>query len=71
MFQKSTMVDIEDYASQAPQYYSENIPSLLEKTLVGQRPGSFLDCGCGDGSLLHGLKKKKCLENWKISAIDL
>ena len=71
MFQKSTMVDIEDYASQAPQYYSENIPGLLEKTLVGQRPGSFLDCGCGDGSLLYGLKKKKCLENWKISAIDL
>ncbi|SVA15226.1 uncharacterized protein METZ01_LOCUS68080, partial [marine metagenome] len=25
MFQKSIMIDIEDYASQAPQYYSENI----------------------------------------------
>ena len=71
MFQKSTMVDIEDYASQAPQYYSENIPVLLEKTLVGQSPGSFLDCGCGDGSLLYGLKKNKFLENWKVSAIDL
>lgn len=64
-------MDIEEYSKKAPQYYSDYIPLLLKKYLKESVWNSFLDCGCGDGSLLFALNKKGYFENKNIFAVDL
>ncbi len=64
-------MDIEEYSIIAPQYYNDNISSLLRKYLDCSNYNNILDCGCGDGSLLHALNKLNYLNNKKIFAIDL
>jgi 2-polyprenyl-3-methyl-5-hydroxy-6-metoxy-1,4-benzoquinol methylase len=64
-------MNIEEYSKVAPQYYSEEVPPLLEKILGRVVAGFFLDCGCGDGSLLNALEKKKMLSHLNVSAVDL
>ena len=64
-------MDIEDYSKIAPQYYSGDIPELLEYYLKRSAWNSLLDCGCGDGSLLYALNAKKYFENKQIYAVDL
>lgn len=55
-------MDIEDYSKIAPQYYSGDIPELLEYYLKRSAWNSLLDCGCGDGSLLYALNAKNILK---------
>src|SRR5258707_916043 len=64
-------MDIEAYAAQVPQYYSLDVPPMLERYLIARKPGNILDCGCGDGSLLYALKNKGLLVGRKVFAIDL
>jgi len=64
-------MSIEDYAELAPQYYSNNIPSLLRKYLDSRQYNSILDCGCGDGNLLQALENAGYLKNHTVHAIDL
>jgi len=64
-------MNIEEYSKIAPQYYSEVIPELLKKYLFNRQFTTFLDCGCGDGSLLNTLFKNNFLNNKKVLAIDL
>jgi 2-polyprenyl-3-methyl-5-hydroxy-6-metoxy-1,4-benzoquinol methylase len=63
-------MDIEKYSESSPFYYSGEIPLLLTK-LLNKPFNTFLDCGCGDGSLLFALYKNKILERKKVYAIDL
>lgn len=64
-------MNIEKYAEIAPQFYKENLPELLKKYLIASKWETLLDCGCGDGDLLWGLKKINKLNGKKIFAIDL
>lgn len=64
-------MNIEEYSKIAPQYYSDYIPLLLEKYLIKSTWNSFLDCGCGDGSLLFTLNNKNYFDNKNVFAIDL
>lgn len=65
------MMDIEEYASIAPQYYGPQIPPLLEKLLIDEKDQTLLECGCGDGNLLYSLNKKGCLKHMNVTAVDL
>jgi ubiquinone/menaquinone biosynthesis C-methylase UbiE len=51
-------------------YYHEDVSELLLKYLAKKNPKTFLDLGCGDGSLLNFLKNKKYLDNKKVYAVD-
>lgn len=64
-------MDIETYSKIAPQYYNDDIPSMLQKYLKKENYFNILDCGCGDGSLLYSLSKSHYLEGKKVFAIDL
>jgi 2-polyprenyl-3-methyl-5-hydroxy-6-metoxy-1,4-benzoquinol methylase len=64
-------MDIEQYAEFAPQYYGIDLPPLLERYLKTQQYKSLLDCGCGDGSLLHALYKRNYLLGKEVGALDL
>ncbi|MDD4606957.1 MAG: class I SAM-dependent methyltransferase [Patescibacteria group bacterium] len=64
-------MNIEKYAKIAPQFYSDKIPELLKKYLKKINWQNYLDCGCGDGSLLYALKINKFFDNKNIFAIDL
>lgn len=64
-------MNIEKYSKIAPQYYNEEIPSLLEKYLKSKKYETIFDCGCGDGSLLYSLNRARYLEGKKVLAIDL
>lgn len=63
-------IDVERYSEIAPFYYSGDVPPSLVKLLA--RPfQTFLDCGCGDGSLLFALRKSGALEGKDVQAVDL
>lgn len=64
-------MDIENYSKVAPQFYNTSVPALLERYLEKSSFETFLDCGCGDGSLLWALNKGEYLKNRKVFAIDL
>ena len=64
-------MDIENYSKVAPQFYNTSISALLEKYLKKSSFETFLDCGCGDGSLLWALNKGEYFKNRKVFAIDL
>jgi len=62
---------IEDYAQNSPQYYSGELPALLEKYLKHDSGGTLLECGCGDGTILHALKERGYFTGREINAVDL
>lgn len=64
-------MDIESYSKIAPQYYNNYISPLLKKYLEECSGMNILDCGCGDGSLLHALNKFGYLDKKNIFAIDM
>jgi len=64
-------MNIEKYAKIAPQYYTGEVPTLLVNLLNLNHFENILDCGCGDGSLLYGLKIRKLINSSRINAIDL
>jgi len=64
-------MNIEKYSQIAPQYYSEEIPSILKKYLEKKEFTTILDCGCGDGSLLYSLNKARYFDDKKVLAMDL
>ncbi|TRZ51003.1 class I SAM-dependent methyltransferase [bacterium] len=64
-------MDIEKYSTIAPQYYTGEIPTLLGDLLLHNNFDTILDCGCGDGSLLYGLKKRGLINASQINAVDL
>ena len=63
-------MDIKDYSKHI-QFYTEDIPKLLLKFLNKVNWKSYLDLGCGDGSLLYTLNKKGYFKNKLVYAIDL
>jgi len=69
VFSKKT--NIEDYAKTGTQYYSEEIPFILEKYLESKKYKSLLDCGCGDGGRLYALKRRGFLKDKDTYALDL
>lgn len=64
-------MDIEKYSKIAPQHYTGEVPQLLVDLLKNNKFDNILDCGCGDGSLIYGLIKRKLLGHSVIEAIDL
>lgn len=64
-------MNIEEYAKAVPQYYTDEIPMILVFLLQNNKFQKLLDCGCGDGSLLYGLKKRKLLRRAGVMGIDL
>ena len=64
-------MDIEKYSKTALQYYCGAVPEMLSRHLSNCQFTTFLDCGCGDGSLLNILFKENILSNKKTFAIDL
>jgi len=63
--------NISDYSDYLFQYYTTIIPDLLKKYLKKTSYNSFLDLGCGDGSLLYSLKKNGYFNGRKIYGVDL
>jgi 2-polyprenyl-3-methyl-5-hydroxy-6-metoxy-1,4-benzoquinol methylase len=63
-------MDIEEYAKYT-QLYSEEVPELLLKYLQETDWQSFLDAGCGDGSLLFALNKKGYFQGKTVYGVDL
>jgi len=51
-------------------YYNEDVPRLLLKYSSLKSSESFLDLGCGDGSLLYFLNKQGYLKNKEVYVID-
>jgi ubiquinone/menaquinone biosynthesis C-methylase UbiE len=64
-------MDIEEYSKYVQFYTEENISSLLNKFLNTFAWKSYLDLGCGDGSLLYTLNKKRVFDNKIVYAVDL
>lgn len=64
-------MNIEKYAKVAPQFYTGEVPKLLRDLMYANHFDEILDCGCGDGSLLHSLSKSGCLRGSKVHAVDL
>ncbi len=64
-------MNIEKYAKMAPQYYTGEVPMLLINLLKYNHFETILDCGCGDGSLLYGLKNRNLIKTSRVNAIDL
>ncbi|MGA2418427.1 MAG: glycosyltransferase [Candidatus Staskawiczbacteria bacterium] len=63
-------MDIEEY-SKYKQFYTGEIPELLLKYLDKKNWESFMDIGCGDGSLLYALDKRGYLAARTVYAVDL
>jgi 2-polyprenyl-3-methyl-5-hydroxy-6-metoxy-1,4-benzoquinol methylase len=63
-------MDIEEY-SKIKHFYTGVIPELLARYLDKNTWKSFLDVGCGDGSLLYALNKKGYFNDKNVYAIDL
>ncbi len=63
-------MNIEEYSKIAPQYYTDEVPPLLLQLLNFYDFHSVLDCGCGDGSLLHALDKRGYLKGKIVYAVD-
>lgn len=63
-------MDIEEY-SKYKQFYTTKVPKLLLKYLNFLGWKTFLDLGCGDGSLLYALNKDNYFKNKNVYAVDL
>ena len=62
---------ITDYSDYLFQYYATTIPDLLKKYLKKNSYKSFLDLGCGDGSMLYALKMNGYFKGKIIYGVDL
>lgn len=62
---------ITDYADYLPQYYGIVVPTLLRKYLDSTQSKALLDCGCGDGALLHALKQQGYFYGKQIYGVDV
>lgn len=67
----SKYMNIEKYAKVAPQFYTGEIPIILYNLLFINHFSVILDCGCGDGSLLHAIIKAGLVKKSEIHAVDL
>lgn len=63
-------MNIEQYSELAPQFYTGEVAVDL-LPLFKKSFQTYLDCGCGDGSLLHGLFSKNILDGKDVHAVDL
>jgi 2-polyprenyl-3-methyl-5-hydroxy-6-metoxy-1,4-benzoquinol methylase len=63
-------MDIEEYSKVAPQYYTDEVPQMLIFLVKTHAYKSILDCGCGDGSLLHALNKRGFLHDKVVCGVD-
>jgi 2-polyprenyl-3-methyl-5-hydroxy-6-metoxy-1,4-benzoquinol methylase len=68
--EKNKDMDIEEYAKRK-QFYNRDIPKLLLKYVSKECWISYLDLGCGDGSLLYAMNKKRFFDNKIVYAVDL
>ena len=59
-----------DYSDRV-QFFTENVPVLLDQALGQSNWTSILDLGCGDGALLYALDKKGYFKGKTVYAIDL
>lgn len=64
-------MNIEDYAKKHIHFQAVEIPQLLVKLLSETTWETYLDLGCGDGSLLYALKLKNHFQDKEVYAIDL
>lgn len=64
-------MNIEEYSKIAPQYFTDEAPSLIVKLLKQNVFDKILDCGCGDGSLLYCISKYKLGKKAEVNGIDL
>lgn len=63
-------MDIEEY-SKYTNYYSDEVPELLWKYMNKHSFETYLDLGCGDGSLLYAINKREGFKGKKVHAVDL
>lgn len=63
-------MDLEEY-SKNTHFYSDEIPRILLKYLKKIEWNSYLDLGCGDGSILYALNKNNILNNKSVYAVDI
>jgi 2-polyprenyl-3-methyl-5-hydroxy-6-metoxy-1,4-benzoquinol methylase len=63
-------MDIEEY-SKYKQFFTDEIPDLLLNELNNTEWKTYLDLGCGDGSLLYALDKKGYFAGKTVFAVDL
>jgi len=64
-------MNIEKYSKLAPQYYTNELPNILEKLLRSHHFTNILDYGCGDGSIIYSLYKRNLIRDSIINAVDL
>lgn len=64
-------MNIEEYSRFGIQLYRDEAPRMLLRYLRRNKWKNYLDCGCGDGSLLYALDRKKYFKGKKVVAIDL
>jgi 2-polyprenyl-3-methyl-5-hydroxy-6-metoxy-1,4-benzoquinol methylase len=69
MVEKIT-TDSDEYASRL-QFYSDELPSLLERYLSADQWQTCLELGCGDGSLLSALNNRGYLAGKAVYALDI
>jgi len=63
-------MDIEEYARRHRHFFGLEVPPLLEARLRSVRPSRLMDLGCGDGALLHALKRLGLLDGVQVFAVD-
>jgi len=64
-------MDVEEYSNRVIQFYSDQIPSLLNEYLESINWRSYLDVGCGDGQLLYALSRKGFFQDKYVYAADM
>ncbi|OQA93437.1 MAG: hypothetical protein BWY24_00455 [Microgenomates group bacterium ADurb.Bin219] len=66
-------MEIDQYSKKFIHYYTDDLPSTIVKLVLNNKSfNSLADLGCGDGSILYALGKKKLLGQFsKIYAIDI
>lgn len=67
---KIKIMNIEEYAKYK-QFYDQEIPELVSEYLSKNSWKTYLDLGCGDGSLLNALNEEDYFNNKIVYAIDL
>ena len=64
-------MNIEEYAEKHKHLYLDIIPNVLADILEKEKWHSFVDLGCGDGSLLNALNNRNFIHNKEVYAVDL
>ncbi|AKV03099.1 hypothetical protein AKJ09_09762 [Labilithrix luteola] len=65
----SRIQDVDDYARKWPQFDDDVVPPLLERYLAARKPPTILDAGCGEGSLVRALVRRKLVSE-RVLACD-